>query len=155
MQVHGVFRDPLGFKTQAVFWLLCAPDGHAKNFSIAIEQQGRYRLTPVYDVLSAFPVLGHGAGKLAPEKVTMAMAAVSRNRHYRWAEILPRHWLATADACGIDRVHAQAALDDLVKATPGVLGEVAASLPPGFPVKVSEPILRGIEATCKRLAAVG
>ncbi|KKO44965.1 hypothetical protein WG68_12535 [Arsukibacterium ikkense] len=32
-----------------------ATDGHAKNRSIYIEQQDQYRLTPLYDILSAFP----------------------------------------------------------------------------------------------------
>jgi len=34
--------------------LLCATDGHAKNFSIFIGQGGTYRMTPLYDVLSAY-----------------------------------------------------------------------------------------------------
>ncbi|MFK5208851.1 HipA domain-containing protein, partial [Glaesserella parasuis] len=46
------------FLFQFLFWLLAAIDGHAKNFSLAIEKQGRYHLSPVYDVLSAYPMLG-------------------------------------------------------------------------------------------------
>ena len=46
--------------TQLLFWLLAAPDGHAKNFSIFIEPEGRYRLTPLYDIMSAWPVIGDG-----------------------------------------------------------------------------------------------
>jgi len=42
-------------RTQVLFWLLGATDGHAKNFSIFIEQHDQYRLTPRYDILSAFP----------------------------------------------------------------------------------------------------
>lgn len=48
----------LFFKTQIVFWLLAATDGHGKNFSIAHFPGGRYRATPIYDVLSAHPVIG-------------------------------------------------------------------------------------------------
>lgn len=140
------------FKSQVAFWLLCAPDGHAKNFSLVIQREGRYRLTPLYDVLSAFPVLGHGSGKLAPEKVKMAMAAVSRNRHYKWAEILARHWMATANACGISRAAAQSVIENLVVATPKVVETVAKHLPAGFPPAVSDPILGGLQAACKRLA---
>ena len=40
------------FKTQILYWLLCAIDGHAKNFSLFLEAGGGYRLTPRYDVLS-------------------------------------------------------------------------------------------------------
>ncbi|MDO5686860.1 MAG: HipA domain-containing protein, partial [Neisseria sp.] len=39
--------------TQVFFWLLAAIDGHAKNFSLSIEAQGRFRLAPLYDILSA------------------------------------------------------------------------------------------------------
>ena len=38
--------------TQILFWLLAAPDGHAKNFSIRLLPRGQYRLTPLYDVMS-------------------------------------------------------------------------------------------------------
>ena len=40
-------------KSQIVFWLLGATDGHAKNFSIFLLPGGRFRLTPLYDVMSA------------------------------------------------------------------------------------------------------
>jgi serine/threonine-protein kinase HipA len=46
------------FKAQVLFWMLCAIDGHGKNFSVSIEPLGRYSLTPLYDVLSAYPILG-------------------------------------------------------------------------------------------------
>ena len=41
-------------KAQVVFWLLAAIDGHAKNFSVLYFPDG-IRLTPIYDVLSAYP----------------------------------------------------------------------------------------------------
>ncbi|MEF3034441.1 HipA domain-containing protein, partial [Pseudomonas aeruginosa] len=43
---------------QILFWMLAAIDGHAKNFSLHLLPQGRYRLTPFYDVLSAWPAAG-------------------------------------------------------------------------------------------------
>lgn len=39
-------------KAQMFFWLIGATDGHAKNFSIFLGPGGRYRLTPLYDVLT-------------------------------------------------------------------------------------------------------
>ncbi|MFP4180161.1 MAG: HipA domain-containing protein [Spirochaetaceae bacterium] len=66
-------RDRIAFfKTHILFWMLAAIDGHAKNFSIFIEPEGRFALTPAYDVLSAYPVMGHGSNKLPPEKVLRA-----------------------------------------------------------------------------------
>lgn len=138
------------FRTQVVFWLLCALDGHAKNFSIFIEPRGRYRLTPRYDVLSAYPVLGHGAGKLAPEKVTMAMAVLGKNRHYRWAEITRTHFELTARQCGIGEAGARL-IDELVTATPSVVEQVRAAMPKDFPQAQAQPILDGVAAAARRM----
>lgn len=140
------------FKAQLVFWLLCATDGHAKNFSLAIEPQGRYRLTPLYDVLSAHPSLGHGANQLAPERARMAMAALGQNRHYDWSRILRRHWVSTARACGIAEDVAQTMIDELVAITPDVIDEVIASLPTTFPANVAEAMFVGIRAAARKLA---
>lgn len=43
--------------------MLAATDGHAKNFSLRILSQGRYQLTPLYDVLSIWPVMGEASNK--------------------------------------------------------------------------------------------
>ena len=45
------------FKAQVLFWMLRAIDGHAKNFSLFLKPGGRFQLTPLYDVLSAWPCL--------------------------------------------------------------------------------------------------
>ncbi|MFM8878139.1 MAG: HipA domain-containing protein [Verrucomicrobiota bacterium] len=52
-------------RTQVLFWLLAAIDGHAKKFSIFILARGTYHLTPRYDVLSAHPVIGHDRSRLS------------------------------------------------------------------------------------------
>jgi len=41
---------------QLAFWLLAATDGHAKNVSIFHRAGGAFGMTPLYDVLSAWPV---------------------------------------------------------------------------------------------------
>lgn len=138
------------FRTQVIFWMLAAIDGHAKNFSVFIEPRGRFRLTPRYDVLSAHPVLGHGRGKLAPEKVKMAMAVWGANRHYRWREIRRSHFERTAADCGLG-ASAGAIIDELVERTPEVVQSVAALVPPGFPDEVARSILDGLEKGARRL----
>src|SRR5438094_688749 len=45
-------------RTQFVFWMLAAIDGHAKNFSVFLLPLGAYKLALRYDILSAYPVLG-------------------------------------------------------------------------------------------------
>jgi serine/threonine-protein kinase HipA len=150
---HASASREVFFRAQVAFWMLCAPDGHAKNFSIALEAGGAYTLTPLYDVLSAYPVLGKKANQLAPEKVKMAMAAIGSNRHYLWKRILPRHWLSTAKACGFDEGGALAIIHDLVDRTDSAIATVSARMPAGFPVKVSEPIFQGLKSAAATLAA--
>lgn len=137
------------FRTQVAFWLLCAIDGHAKNFSVFLLPGGRFRLTPRYDVLSAHPVLGRGRGRLSEHEVKMAMAAWGKTRHYSWNRIHRRHWLQVGADCGIPR--AEEILEELAEATPGVLGQVARQLPQDFPQEVASPILDGLAAAAQRL----
>ena len=138
------------FRTQVLFWMLAAIDGHAKNFSVFIEPRGRFRLTPRYDVLSAYPVLGHGKGKLAPEKIRMAMAVRGANRHYRWREIRRSHFEQTARDCGLGS-SVRAVIDELVERTPEVIQQVGTAIPPGFPHWVGTSILEGLRRAAQRL----
>ena len=140
------------FRTQILFWMLCAIDGHAKNFSLFIESGGRYRLTPRYDVLSAFPVLGTSRNKLSPKKIKMAMAVEGSNRHYRWDEIHVRHWRDMAKRCGIASVF-DAIVADLVAQTRSVVDTVRAKVPKDFPDAVADPILSGLIRSARRIAA--
>lgn len=140
------------FKAQLVFWMLCATDGHAKNFSVRLLPGGGYRMTPLYDVLSAHPMLGHKAGQLAPEKAKLAMAAISKNRHYAWTRILPRHWDSTARACGLSETSARAIRIELAERAPNIVSSVAADLPAEFPEGLAASIFAGIEHAARRLA---
>jgi len=138
------------FRAQVLFWMLAAIDGHAKNFSIFIEAGGRFSLAPLYDVISAYPVMGRSANRLSPHDVRMAMAITGKNRHYHWSEILPRHWFATAKASDFGP-QAAPVLEELVERTPAAVSEVAARIPDGFPAAVAEPILEGVATVARRL----
>lgn len=142
------------FQAQALFWMLCATDGHAKNFSLHQRPGGRYQLTPLYDVLSAYPVLGEGPGKISPFKARMAMAMRSKNAHWKMRDILRRHWLALGARHGIvteDGQQVQFILDDLIARTPGVVAAVRAKLPADFPEQVADSILSGLQDAANRL----
>lgn len=136
-------------RAQLVFWLLCAVDGHAKNFSLSLEAGGSFRLTPLYDILSAYPVLGNGAGKLSPRKVRMAMAVEGSRRHYKWNDMQPRHWSETGKRCGMavamDRI-----IEEVIASVPKVIATVGDQIPRGFPHSVADSILTGIESAARR-----
>lgn len=137
-------------RTQLVFWLLAAVDGHAKNFSIFLQAGGAYRLAPRYDILSAYPMLGNRRGKLAPQKIRMAMAVRGKNRHYRWQEIVTRHWRDTARKCGFSGM--DTVIDDVIATTPGVVDQAAKHLPRGFPDAIADTIFAGTKSAAKKLA---
>jgi serine/threonine-protein kinase HipA len=140
------------FACQVLFWMLAAPDGHAKNFSLRIHAGGTYALTPIYDVLSAYPVLGKGHGQIAPQKLKLAMGVRrDTNMHYRVAEIRRPHWITTAKRNGIGS-EGEAIINELIARTPGAVATVQSQLPRGFPVAVAGPILDGLTRAAKRLA---
>ena len=148
---RDAFADRKTFlKAQIMFWILAASDGHAKNFSLFIEPKGRYTLTPLYDVISAYPVLGHGKGRLAPEKLHMAMAVMGKNRHYEWSRIEARHWISTATLCGAQS-EVEGILSELIAGIPEAIHKVPAIIPAGFPDAIANSIFEGVEATVARL----
>jgi serine/threonine-protein kinase HipA len=136
--------------SQIAFWLLAATDGHAKNFSIRIEAGGAYRLTPLYDVLSAWPIIGNRKNQLAWKNAKLAMAISGGNRHYAISTILRRHFNATAAKCGWGE-NAEDIISELLARVEGAIGAVAAQLPPGFPADVAEAIFGGMRQQVKRL----
>jgi serine/threonine-protein kinase HipA len=137
-------------RAQIVFWMLAATDGHAKNFSLFHERGGAYRLTPLYDVLSAWPIVGRGRNQLDERKVKLAMAVRGRNAHWKLAEIMPRHWDAVAQLAGLG--DARSIISDLVERTPGVLASVEKDIPRGYPAHVRDRIYEGIKRSVERLA---
>ncbi|CAG9175181.1 Serine/threonine-protein kinase toxin HipA [Cupriavidus pampae] len=144
------------FQAQVLFWMLCAPDGHAKNFSLFLRPGGAYELTPLYDVLSAYPLLGEGPGKLSPFRVKMAMAVRAKNAHWRMRDILRRHWLTIGQRHGIvtpDGRGAAFVIDDLIARTPQVVRAVRTNLPKGFPRGLADSILNGLQTAADKLAA--
>ncbi len=136
-------------KAQIVFWLLAATDGHAKNFSLFHERGGTYRLTPFYDVLSAWPIIGNGPRQLAWQKIKLAMAVRSQNAHWKLQDIRARHWDAVARVAGFG--DAANLIAEVVEQTPEVIARVGGELTAEFPARVSGPIFEGMRAQVKRL----
>jgi serine/threonine-protein kinase HipA len=138
-------------RAQIVFWMLAATDGHAKNYSLFHERGGTYRMTPFYDVLSAWPIIGGGATQLDERKVKLTMAVRGRNPHWKVREIKPRHWDAVAKSAGL--VDAGKIIADLIERAPDVLATVQKEIPRGFPAYVRDRILEGVERSVRRLIA--
>ncbi|MBX3587840.1 MAG: type II toxin-antitoxin system HipA family toxin [Ramlibacter sp.] len=138
-------NDKLTFvQTLLAFWLMAATDGHAKNFSIFLERGGGYRMTPLYDVLSAWPIIGNEPNMVSPRRAKLAMALRGKNAHYHLHEIHTRHWQALALQSGVPDAFDR--MVGLVLQVPQALAEARALLPAGFPLPVFEAIDQGMRA---------
>lgn len=126
-------------RANIIFWMLGATDGHAKNFSLFLSPGGRFRMTPLYDVLSAQPSLD--AGQIQRKKFKLAMS-MGKSRHYVIHDVLPRHFVQTADLAGVGRPTVRAIFEDLAANAERKLTEAVADLPSGFP----EPLVASVLA---------
>ena len=139
------------FRTQILFWMLCAIDGHAKNFSIFLNAGGSYQLTPRYDVLSAYNALGTKAGTLSRHKIKMAMAVRGSNApHYNWSDILPRHFEHMGRRCGLGSEIGRR-MDDLIGRTDAVVDSVQGVLHADFPQELAQDVFTGLRSSAERM----
>lgn len=130
-------------KANIWFWLLGATDGHAKNFSVALGLGGRYRLTPLYDILSVQPLVDAGQVRHNQYKLSMA---VGDNRHYAVSSITPRHFVQTARRASMGETAVEAIFEELMEQIPAALEAVEAGLPADFPTGLVSSILAGVSA---------
>jgi len=139
------------FRAQLLFFLLAASDGHAKNFSIRILAGGRFQLTPLYDVLSAWPIIGKKANEIPLEKIKLAMALPGERPRYHLQSIQRRHFEALAKKLGL-AAEADALIDGMIAATPAAIDAVAATLPKAFPHALAERVFGGLAKSASLLA---
>ena len=136
---------------QLAFWLMAATDGHAKNFSIHHRRGGRFALTPLYDVLSAWPIIGNGPNHIAYQRAKLAMAIRGeKNMHYALRDIQARQWQRLAQLCGPavwERMQA------LVAGVDDALARVEGELPKDFPARVWEAVAKGMRQQARRFQA--
>lgn len=135
-------------KAQILFWLLAAGDGHAKNFSLRITNGGRYQLTPLYDVISYYPIMGEAHNKISSHDVKMAMAF--RGKHYAFRQIQRRHMNETAMRSGYGK-NAEDLIQELLEAIPTAVATVESEIPLEFPEYVASSILDGLRFAANKL----
>lgn len=128
------------FKAQVIFWLLGATDGHAKNFSLRLSPGGRFRLTPIYDVVSTQPSVD--AHQIRLNRMRMAMA-IGKGRHRVVRTILGRHFLETGEHCGLPAKLVSDAIHEIGDTAKARIGAVVANLPADFPASVADSVSAG------------
>ncbi|AHE67539.1 HipA-like C-terminal domain protein [Legionella oakridgensis ATCC 33761 = DSM 21215] len=137
------------YRAQIFFWLIAGIDGHAKNFSLFIEPEGNYRLTPLYDIMSAYPLINKK--QLQSQKIKMAMALKGKNNHYLWHTIQGRDFRETAKTINYSIYRAERILNEMLEKTDSVIEEVAKKLPAAFPHHISDAILSGLKKAKQKL----
>jgi len=123
------------FRAQIFFFLIGASDGHAKNFSLRLGRRGRFRLAPLYDILSIAPVVR--AGRLQRKRYRLAMSV---DGHYGIDEIVPRHFEAEGRAAGLPRGRALELLQDMTDRLGPALDRTLLAVGDQVPETVSGPI---------------
>lgn len=97
------------FKAQILFWLMGATDGHGKNYSVFLTQDGFY-MTPFYDVMSMYPALDEKQVNLRDMKLSFK---VGNSRHDRIDKIQKRHFYETAKKCGLSQKEVDKIFEEL------------------------------------------
>ena len=142
------YEDRLAFmKAQIVFWLLAAIDGHAKNFSIFLTPGG-YRLTPLYDVMSAAPY-----PEFPVQKIKLAMA-IGDKGYYRLNQIQLRYFYQTGQKAGLREQDMDNIFSDVAARMNDAIAEAAALVAnAGMLESSSSPILDGVNKRAGMIAS--
>lgn len=148
----NALADREAFMRFQVFqWIIGATDGHAKNFSLFLEPSGTYRLTPFYDILSAYPILGGKGLNVRSLKLAMGLKA-SKGKKYQLDKIYARHFIDTAKSVGFPLDKMNVILDDFIEKLPTAIEAVSQQLPEGFPEHISSTVFRESMKRVRRLS---
>ena len=143
-------RDQLAYlKAQMIFWLLGATDGHAKNFSVFLMPGQRFRMTPLYDVLSAQPSVA--ANQVSEKKYKLAMS-VGKNNHYQINEIQPRHFLQTAERSNYGGRRIADELTQLRETAARTVEQALHTHHKSVPAELGDALLKGVEQRLRSIA---
>ncbi|MGI9042731.1 MAG: type II toxin-antitoxin system HipA family toxin [Gemmatimonadaceae bacterium] len=138
-------------KAQLAFWLLAAPDGHAKNFSIFLKRDG-YSMTPLYDVVSAWPIIGKGANEWPYQQAKLAMAIRGTRPYRHLRKISVRHWEKLARETGAPETFRE--MVSIVEGSHEALDRLEKQLPSGFPEHVWDRVASGVRSHSERFLHV-
>lgn len=137
-------------KAQIIFWLIGATDGHAKNFSLHLGPQGRFRLTPLYDILST--QWQHDRRQIPRNAFRLAMA-VGDKRRYAVTEIAPRHFEQTAKLAGFPIATLHEVMAEIERRLPEAAEAVQNAVDPSVPDAMVEAIIAAAERRAAEIRA--
>ncbi|WP_216825450.1 type II toxin-antitoxin system HipA family toxin [Kiloniella sp. EL199] len=136
------------FKANVLFWLMGATDGHAKNFSISLMPEGRFRLTPFYDVLTVQPTFDQ---KQIPKKEFRLAMSFGKSNHYRVEDICARHIYETAAASGLSKELVQKIFQEIRETAEEAIENTIKVLPSDFPAALIDSISETLKQRLQEL----
>jgi HipA-like protein len=120
------------------------------EFRISIAgAQEKYRLTPLYDIMSAYPLIAKK--QLQKQKIKMAMALQGENNHYYWHNVRYRHFISTAKAAHFSTERAETILNEMLSKVDTVIEKTSIVLPEAFPKQIAQSIFDGMQSMKQHL----
>jgi len=136
------------FKSQIIFWLIGATDGHGKNFSVFLRPGGRFELTPFYDVLSAQPAFD--AKRIPHNKYKLAMS-VGASRHYKILDVHGRHFVETAKEAGLGPTIIKQVLEEVFRDALPAAERALGLMPKDFHADIHTSIVNAMTGRLRQL----
>ena len=126
-------------------YLVAGVDAHAKNYSVLMEAGGRFRLAPLYDIISALPYNAETFGELA----------MSIGGEKKVGRIRPRHWISAARDARYDPDSALGHVRDLIGRLPEAADRVFADCREvGFDSDLLATLVATLKTRCRELARI-
>ena len=135
-------------KSLALFQLLGATDGHAKNYSIFLGSLESFHLTPLYDVISVQPNID--SLQLNRRDFKLALS-VGNSKHYNIDDIVRRHYFETGEKADVPKRLIQESIDEIIDSLKNVFETIESLLPKDFPVEIHESVMNGAKKRTRLL----
>jgi len=109
---------------------------------------GTYRLTPLYDVLTAQPSLV--SRQIETKQMRLAMS-VGNSNHYKIDKIVGRHFRQTGEAAGLPKTLVEETIADIAAAADRAITSVEDDLPPDFPASIHDAVNKAVTERLRSL----
>ena len=140
----NVDRDRFA-RAQALNFVIAGTDAHARNYSIVYAPGGRFRLAPLYDVISDLPYA-------ADRRESSLALGIDGHRLLR--EIAPRHWEAMAADVGFEPERMLGHVRDIIARAPDEAGALLSELREQLSNETLDRLVRELTARCKGLGRI-
>jgi len=135
---------------QLMFWVLGNTDGHGKNFSVFLQPGQTYAMTPLYDVISLWPMVGNAPSQMRQREMRLAIALRARKVRRKLDDIQAQDWVEAAHRHGLIELPSQ--MHALLLEVPAAVERALARRPEGFPQRLLDKMLPRILARAAQAA---